>query len=142
MTLVPQKSWLVVSGFNVTLTAKVISWRSVTLCIFWLSHASTNTTFLSETAIFSHASAEVRGENTPERKVASTVDLTCNHQVMSLTSSPLSHPGVAPKKSLSTRITHVKYECSITYHLNLMANDTVFVNNVTLIFELDIIQRS
>ena len=34
-----------------------------------------------------------RGENTPERKVASTGDRTHNHQVMSPTSSPLSHPG-------------------------------------------------
>ena len=36
--------------------------------------------------------AEVRGENMPERKVASTGDRTQNHQVMSLTRSPLSHP--------------------------------------------------
>ena len=41
---------------------------------------------------FSHASAEVRGENMPERKVASTGDRTHNHQVMSPTRSPLSHP--------------------------------------------------
>ena len=33
--------------------------------------------------LFSHASAEVRGENTPERNVASTGDQTPNHQVMS-----------------------------------------------------------
>ena len=43
--------------------------------------------------LFSHASAEVRGENTPERKVASTWDRSHNHQVMSPTRSPLSHPG-------------------------------------------------
>ena len=36
--------WLY-SGFNATLTAKVISWRSVTQCVCWLSHTSTNTTF-------------------------------------------------------------------------------------------------
>ena len=40
-----------------------------------------------------YASAEVRGENTPERKVASTGDRTHNHQVTSPTRSPLSHPG-------------------------------------------------
>ena len=41
--------WLVVLRFNVTLTAKVISWRSVTnMCVSWLSHTSTNTTFLSK----------------------------------------------------------------------------------------------
>ena len=39
--------WLVLLGFNATLTAKVTSWRSVTHICFraWLSHASTNTTF-------------------------------------------------------------------------------------------------
>ena len=40
----------------------------------------------------------VRGENTPERKVASTGDRTHNHQVMSPTRSPLSHPGGAWKR--------------------------------------------
>ena len=39
--------------------------------------------------------AEVRGENTPERKVASTGDRSHNHQVMSPTRSPLNHPGGA-----------------------------------------------
>ena len=47
------------------------------------------------TTFFSHASAEVRGENTPERKSASTGDRTHNHQVMSPILSPLSHPGCA-----------------------------------------------
>ena len=42
-----------------------------------------------------HASAEVRGEDTPERKVASTGDPTHSHLVMSPTRSPLSHPGGA-----------------------------------------------
>ena len=42
--------WLVVLGFNATLTAKVIPWRGS-----WLSHTSTNTTFLSKaTDYFSH----------------------------------------------------------------------------------------
>ena len=36
-------SWLVVLGFNAT---KVISRRSVTQCVSWLYHTSTNTTFL------------------------------------------------------------------------------------------------
>ena len=51
--------------------------------------------FQSHRLLFSHASAEMRGENTPERKFASTEDGTPNHQVMSLTRSPLSHSGVA-----------------------------------------------
>ena len=41
----------------------------------------------------SHVSAEVKGENMPERKVASTGDRTHKHQVMSPTRSPLIHPG-------------------------------------------------
>ena len=44
----------------------------------------------SHRLLFSHASAEVRGENTPERKFASNGDQTHNHQVMSQTRSPLS----------------------------------------------------
>ena len=65
--------------------------------VFPGSHTSTNTTsFQSHRLLFSHAFAEVRGKNTPERKVASTGDRTHNHQVMSPTRSPLSHPGGAP----------------------------------------------
>ena len=60
----------------------------------WLSQTSTNTTsFQSHQLLFSHASAEVRGKNTPGRKFASTRYRTQNHQVMSPTCSPLSHPG-------------------------------------------------
>ena len=89
--------WLFVLGFNATLTAKVISWRSVThMCFLAFSHQYLhNFSFQSHRLLFSHASAEVRGGNTPERKVASTGDRTHNHQIMSPTSSPLSHPGGA-----------------------------------------------
>ena len=58
----------------------------------------TQLSFQSHRLPFSHTSAEVRGENTPERKVASTGDRTRNHQVMSPTRSPLSHPGGAIKR--------------------------------------------
>ena len=43
----------------------------------------------SHRLLFSHASAEVRGENTLERNFASCGSLTLNHQVMSPTRSPL-----------------------------------------------------
>ena len=76
---------LVVLRFNATLTAKVISWRWVTHTCF-LAFFS----FQSHRLLFSHASAEVKGENTPERKVASIGDRTHNHQVMSQTRSPRS----------------------------------------------------
>ena len=43
-----------VLGFNTTLTAKVISWRSLTH-VSWLSDTSTNTTFrFKATDYFSH----------------------------------------------------------------------------------------
>ena len=89
--------WLVVFGFNTTLTAKVISWWSVThTCFLAFSHQYRhNFSFQSQQLLFSHTSAGVRGENTPERKVASTGDRTHNHQVMSQTCSPLSHLGGA-----------------------------------------------
>ena len=51
----------------------------------------------SHRLLFSHASTEVRGENTLERKVASTRDRTHSHQVLSPTRSPLSHPARAGK---------------------------------------------
>ena len=87
--------WSVVLGFNATLIAKVILWRSVThMCFLAFSHQYLhNVSFQSHRLLFSHASAEVRGENTPERKVSSTGDRTHNHQVMSRTRSRLSHPG-------------------------------------------------
>ena len=48
----------------------------------------------SHRLLFSHASAEVRGQNTPpETNFASTGSRTHNHQVMSPTRSPLSHSG-------------------------------------------------
>ena len=86
--------WLVVLGFNATLIAKVISLWSVThMCFLAFSHQYyLYFSFQSHQLLFSHASAEVRGENTSERKVASTEDRTHNHQVISRT---LSHPGRA-----------------------------------------------
>ena len=60
----------IVIGFNTTLTAKVISWWSVTH-VSWLSHTSTYTTFFPRPqTTFSHGS-EVRVVNTPERMFAS-----------------------------------------------------------------------
>ena len=52
----------------------------------------TQVSFQSHRQLFSHASEE-RGERAPERKFAPTGCRTHNHQVMSQTCSPLSHPG-------------------------------------------------
>ena len=92
-----QICWLVgwfLLGFNATLTAKVISWRSVThACFMAFSPVLTQRSFQSQQLLFSHASAEVKGENTPEKNVALTGNRTHNHQVLSQTGSPLSHLG-------------------------------------------------
>ena len=65
--------------------------------LYWgfLTQVLTQLSFQSHQLLFSHASALVIGENTPERKFALTRSPTHNHQVMSLTRSPLSHPGGA-----------------------------------------------
>ena len=60
----------------------------------FLTPVLTLVSFQSHRLLFSHASAEVRSENTPERKIALTGDRTHNHQVMSKTRSPMKHPGV------------------------------------------------
>ena len=57
----------------------------------FLTTVLTQLFFLKPATFFSHASAEVRGENMPERKFASTGDRTHNHEVMSATHSPLRH---------------------------------------------------
>ena len=71
---------------------------------------------LFQRVLFSHDSAEVRGEKTPEKKFASTADRTHNHQVMSPSRSPLSHPGGALVKGglFTASIDHG--HCSWTIH--------------------------
>ena len=51
----------------------------------FLTPVLTQISFKSHRLLFAHASAEVRGENTPERNFASTGYETYNHQVMSPT---------------------------------------------------------
>ena len=65
----------------------------------FLTAVLTQLSFRSHQLLFSHASAEVRGENRPEGKLVSTGYRTHNHQVMSQTSSQLSHPGGAENSS-------------------------------------------
>ena len=86
--------WLVVLGFNATLTAKVISWQSVTH-VFpgFLTPLLTQLFFPKSPTTFLTCLCR-------ERKVASIGDQTRNQQVMSPTRSPLSHPGGAKKKKV------------------------------------------
>ena len=57
----------------------------------FLTPVLTKLSFQSHRLLFSHASAEVRGENMPKGKFTSTRNRTHDHQVMSPTGSPLSH---------------------------------------------------
>ena len=61
----------------------------------FLTPVLTQLSFQSHRLLFSHAIAELRGENTPERKLASTGNRTHKHQVTNQTRPPLSHPGGA-----------------------------------------------
>ena len=61
----------------------------------FLTPVLTQISFQSHRLLFAHASAEVRGENAPERNFASTGSGTHNHQVMRPTRSSLSHSGWA-----------------------------------------------
>ena len=60
----------------------------------------TQLSFQSHRLLFSHA-LKVRGENTPERKFASTGYPTHNHRITSQTHSSLSHPGRAKTKQIT-----------------------------------------
>ena len=57
----------------------------------FLTPVPTQLSFQSHRLLFSHASAEERGENMRERKIALTGNRTYNQQVMSPTCSPLDH---------------------------------------------------
>ena len=61
----------------------------------FLTPVLTLLSFQSHRLLFTHASAKVRGENTPERKFASTGSPVHNHQVMSATRSTTSQQGGA-----------------------------------------------
>ena len=68
-------------------------------CVSWLSHTSTNTTFFPKPpTTFLTCFSRGEGRNKLERKFASTPYRTRNHKVMSLTRSPLSHPGWISKE--------------------------------------------
>ena len=101
-----KKDWLVISGFNATLTTEVISWWSVThICVCWLSHTSTNTTFLSKAIdYFSHI-CFCRGKRRKYAGKKSRLDRGLNlqpagHVSNMLTTEP---PGRANKKEVCNK---------------------------------------
>ena len=76
--------------FSAILIAKVILWQSVTHVFPGiLTPMLTQLSFHSHWLPFAHASAVVRGKDTPKQKFASTGYLTHNHQALSPTCSPL-----------------------------------------------------
>ena len=64
----------------------------------FLKPVQSQLSFQSHRLLFSDASVEVRGKNTPERNFASTGSRTHNYQVMSPKRSSLSHPGGADER--------------------------------------------
>ena len=78
----------------------------------FLTSVLTQISFQSHRLLFSHASAEVRGENTPEKNIASTGSRTHNHQVMSPTRLSLSHLGGRIFLQLHTLTEHTVEKCS------------------------------
>ena len=70
----------------------------------FLTPLLTQLPFQSHRLLFSHASAEIRGKKTLERKLASTVYQTHNHQVTSLTRSPPSHPSQSKTRSFGKEL--------------------------------------
>ena len=84
----------------------------------FLTPVLTQLSFQSHPLLFSHASSEVRGENKPERKFATTGSRTHNHQVMNPTRSPLSHPDRAELgKEEDTPVTIVTILFNTTVHI-------------------------
>ena len=83
----------------------------------FLTPVLTQISFESFRLLYSHASAEVRGENTPERNFTSTESQTHNHQVMSPACSPLSHLGRAIGLWEKTAACH-NFHCILSFFLS------------------------
>ena len=122
-------------GFNATLTANVISWRSVMhMCFLAFSHTSTNTTFLSKaTNYFSHMLLQ-KWEAKICRKgsLPSGIELTTTRSWV--TTEP---PGRAPKgfrKLLTTYVRHKK----VTPTIKVLTPD----NNISIFSRIKVIKNN
>ena len=85
-------NWVVVLGFNATLTAKVIPWQSVTHMCFLAVSDKHQHNFLSKTTDYFSHMLQQRCDK-PETMFASTGYRTQNHQVMSSTRPLISRTG-------------------------------------------------
>ena len=106
--ILPYHGWLVVLGFNATLTLSqghIMTVGAAHVFPCFLTPVLTQLSFQSHRLLVSHASREVRGENTLERKFVSTGYRTHNLQVMSPTRLPLSDSGGAAPSL--TKVIHV-----------------------------------
>ena len=96
--------WLVVLGCNATLTAKVVSWRSVThVFLGFRTPVLTQLFFPKPPTTF--LTCFCRGERRKYAGKKSCLNRGSNshdHQVMSPTRSPLSHPGGARKSEVAS----------------------------------------
>ena len=95
-----------------------------------------NFSFLSHRLLFSHASAEVRDENTPERKVASTGDRT-GHESDTLTTKP---PGRGQRMSDSfyhiTESSELNWKVRDQNILNWPCRSVIFCVGIHMCFDL------
>ena len=103
-------------------------WHKINVFPGFLTPVLTQLSFKSHRLLFSHASAEVRGQNMLERKFASMWYQTHNHQVMSLTGSPLSHLGGADRSGACNFAVFVCLLKKINIGHNVwMVNDRAFI---------------
>ena len=122
-------------GFNVTLTAKVISWQSPFSDAHdfrgFLTPVITQISFLCHRLLFSHTSAEVSCEYLPERKFASTRYQTHNRQVKS--PSPLSNLGrVTWASKFGHEFISMRYVGKVKKKCKVVSIFSVFHNVVAL----------
>ena len=88
--------WLVVMGFNATLTAKVISWQSVTHAFpGFLTPVLTQLFFPKPPITFLTCFCRVARRIYAGKKSRLNRGSNSHHQVTSPTCSPMSHPGGA-----------------------------------------------
>ena len=119
----PLRIVVVVLGFNATLTAKFILWRSV-MHMFpgFLTPVLTQLSFQSHQLLFLHTSAEVRGKNKPKRQFTLNRSQTHNNQVMGDASQEknIFKTLREKKKMLVTRIFSFSNNFSILWYTNLV----------------------
>ena len=114
-----QEKWLVVLGFNATLTAKVILWRLVMHMCFlvFLTPVLTQLFFSKPPTTFLTWFCRSERRKCAGKKVRLNRDRTHNQQVVSPTRSPLSHPGKAVKEKEESMVYFVSFNHGVSVGL-------------------------